>query len=220
MTTRPVAEPIAPPQHPAGQSRLILSPWRGDGDPAEGRHQEAGLMTVGASRRGVLTLGLGVVLGGIGGLEAGGALAAKGKFQDNWRYCFKCKGLFYESTYPHGYCPDGGSHLGGRGEYLLQYGGEAVRAQSGWRHCVKCQGLWSPGLGGNVCPGDGAHSLTGSYNFSLRFGEPVYGLQHEWQRCFKCSGLWYIGAHRGYNNCPAGGRHRKGSERVYGLRYR
>jgi hypothetical protein len=216
MSTRPVADPTAPAPPTARESRLFLPPWLREGVPAAARAQEDG-QAVSASRRGVLTLGLGAVLGGIGALNAEGALAAPGNYQDNWRYCFRCRGLWFAGAAEEAtnICPAGGvEHQMSSRNYVLRYGNSRPPGYvDNWRFCHKCRVLWWAGSHApSVCPGDGLHSKLISGNYLVLRGGKDPVKKPQWQRCRKCQGLWYAGPPGGISFCPRDGdRHMAGS---------
>jgi hypothetical protein len=92
--------------------------------------------------------------------------------QDNWRWCHKCSGLFFNAAAR--ICPAGGAHdASGSGSYLLgvapipdptTVGIDA--AQDDWRWCPNCAALH---FGAGVCPAGGSHGSTGSGNYWLNF---------------------------------------------------
>ena len=138
------------------------------------------------------------------------------KFQDGWKWCHKCAGLWFEPN-ANSKCPTGGTHDDtGSGHYAIAHFNQATAAlptglQGSWRHCGKCQGLWNTDWFGNsVCPGGGSHSTAGSGYYALIFMNPNLGsgngsLQGNWHWCQKCWGLWFAG--NGLGRCPAGGGH-------------
>jgi hypothetical protein len=89
--------------------------------------------------------------------------------QSDWRWCNKCKGLFFGGN-SGSHCPAGGPHdKAGSGNYSLCHGiEEDSHSQAGWRWCGKCQGLFFGGNPGSRCPVNGAHDPTGSGSYFLR----------------------------------------------------
>ena len=95
--------------------------------------------------------------------------------QDNWRWCHKCEGLYFNGNPAAGVCPAGGAHdVSGSGDYVLQFGPIAGQ-QDNWRWCVQCQGLYFNGRPTKgVCPayrgtkGDTQHTSAGSGDYSLQ----------------------------------------------------
>jgi hypothetical protein len=92
----------------------------------------------------------------------------------NWRYCYKCRLLFYGPDIERSVCPAGGPHFGGSQPtyYLVAFGAlPSGLGQTGWRQCSKCQSLWLPPTGGSACPafGGGTHSYQGGITYVLSF---------------------------------------------------
>jgi hypothetical protein len=89
--------------------------------------------------------------------------------QGNWRWCYKCEGLWYAGHATHGVCPaDTDEHsLRGSGDYELSF--NLANGQDNWRWCHKCEALWFAGHATHgVCPADGAeHSRKGSGDYVL-----------------------------------------------------
>ncbi len=95
--------------------------------------------------------------------------------QDNWRWCKKCSGLFYDLG-PR-LCAAGGNHDGSAsGSYELDVSpmpgpdrlGLPV-AQDNWCCCTKCSGLYY-GLGPSVCMAGGQHDSTGGNYWLSQLG--------------------------------------------------
>jgi hypothetical protein len=103
--------------------------------------------------------------------------------QDNWRWCHKCAGLWYNGHSTKGSCPAGATHdFTGSGNYTLQY--SPASGQDNWRWCHKCEGLHFAGDNQfAACPGGGVHSLNGSGDYVLT-GAPAQG-QDNWRWCQK-----------------------------------
>jgi murein DD-endopeptidase MepM/ murein hydrolase activator NlpD len=137
-------------------------------------------------------------------------------FQDYWRWCKKCQGLFFGaepvSDTIGGKCPkDGGKHDGSSSSnYVLVVNSAAPPAgQPGWRWCWKCQGLFFD-KPGSKCPATGEHEKgSGKYALVLNAPPGAPG-QGGWRWCQKCQGLW-MGENAG-SVCPADGKaHAAGS---------
>ena len=113
--------------------------------------------------------------------------------QGNWRWCFKCQGMWFAS-FGTSVCPGGGGHsMTGSGNYALVYDLPGPERQSGWRYCSKCQGLW---FGGNVaskCAAGGGHSQAGSFDYSVSHNAPNIPEQSSWRWCNKCQGMFWAG---------------------------
>jgi Fungalysin metallopeptidase (M36)/Fungalysin/Thermolysin Propeptide Motif len=128
--------------------------------------------------------------------------------QQNWRWCHKCQGLFFNGSATKGKCPAGGAHEStGSGNYMIVNNWASAPGQDQWRWCHKCEGMYfsgNPSQGS--CPGGGAHDHTGSGNYKLAnnaLGSPG---QYNWRWCKKCQSLYFAGnATQGV--CSAGGQH-------------
>jgi hypothetical protein len=171
------------------------------------------------TRRSVLRQGL--VLGAGAAAATGGLIAATGSpaaaappagVQDSWRYCSKCKGLYYNGQQAgNGVCPAGGGHDPGlSGNYRLFHDFAAdTLSQSGWRYCRKCHGLAFGQVTG-VCPAPGRGHLFDTVN---DFNYAPYttqlsgaGQQIGWMHCKNCQGMHYALAIE-QSRCPHGGNH-------------
>jgi hypothetical protein len=89
--------------------------------------------------------------------------------ESNWRWCYRCQGMFFGGNATFGACPapGGGPHSDiASGNYTLTQGSGS--GESDWRWCDRCQGLWFAGNGtSGVCPAGGGHSDSGSGNYFL-----------------------------------------------------
>jgi hypothetical protein len=107
-----------------------------------------------------------------------------GNGQSGWRYCSKCKALFFGDSpnagRPGGVCPADGTHSGtGSGNYRL-FNDAALcpkstvsrsPGQDDWRFCSKCLCLFFAGNGGGVCPSDKKpHNKSNSGGYSVLEG--------------------------------------------------
>ena len=100
---------------------------------------------------------------------------ANPSLQSEWRWCNRCRGLFYGPGVANSRCPSGGAHAtpaqSGSANYCLSYGTSGPGRQSDWRWCNKCQGLfYGPGVGSSWCPAGGRHAApaqSGSGDYSL-----------------------------------------------------
>ena len=129
--------------------------------------------------------------------------------QNEWRWCHKCEGLFFNGHPTKGRCPTGGAHDStGSGNYRLVQNAPEAEGQQQWRWCHKCEGLYFGGHSTKgVCPADGAaHDVAGSGNYVLMQNAPLSLGQSEWRWCRKCEGLHFHG-HATHGICPAGGAH-------------
>jgi len=91
--------------------------------------------------------------------------------QHGWRFCNKCRQLFFGGNPSQGACPAGGEHDStGSGDYCLIHQYTCGIGQPEWRWCENCQSLHFPG-GGNpsVCPAGGQHSTSGSGNYTMLY---------------------------------------------------
>ena len=113
--------------------------------------------------------------------------------QGNWRWCFKCQGLWLAGNSGSA-CPGRGAHSqSGSGNYALVHNLSGPERQSDWRWCSKCQGLWFSGTTGSKCPAGAGHSQTGSGNYSLSHNAPNVPEQSLWRWCNKCQGMFWAG---------------------------
>jgi hypothetical protein len=63
-----------------------------------------------------------------------------------WRWCTKCKGLWYAGFGGASTCPAGGAHsINGSGNYSVSLNAPAIPEPGHWRWCSKCQGLFFVG---------------------------------------------------------------------------
>jgi hypothetical protein len=139
--------------------------------------------------------------------------------QNDWRWCRKCEGLWFNGHPTKGRCPVGGTHENnGSGNYRLNLDEPSTGDQEDWRWCLKCEGLWfsgNPTRG--VCPAGGTHDPTGSGNYSLRMSQAA-AMQDDWRWCVKCEGLWFNGNPTS-GRCPAGGSHKDSKGANYSGNY-
>jgi hypothetical protein len=133
--------------------------------------------------------------------------------QEDWRWCKKCRGLFFGGN-PGSVCPAGGAHdKTGGGNYSLVRNSPNFPGQQDWRWCKKCQGLFFGGNPGSVCPAGGAH--TGGGNYNLKFSSPDPNEQVDWHWCNKCQGLFF-GDNLG-SICPVNSAHNSEGSGAYVL---
>lgn len=94
-------------------------------------------------------------------------------FQWQWRYCDKCKGLFYGPDIDKSACPAGDKHAYSTSYNYGLVSNDAVtgKSQAGWRYCEKCKGLFhGPNGYGGVCPSDrNPHKGEGSSNYVFAY---------------------------------------------------
>ena len=71
-------------------------------------------------------------------------------FQDKWRCCGKCRGLFFGPNSEESKCPAGGTHNSNESiNYTLIHSHSNGPQPVNWRRCEKCQGLFEAS-GGKV----------------------------------------------------------------------
>jgi hypothetical protein len=130
--------------------------------------------------------------------------------QDGWRWCHKCRGLFFEGANlgsDGGTCPmDHKEHSAeGSGNYILPLEYTGAASQAGWRWCSKCQGLFFGANPGSVCPASGGgHQDSGGYYVLAHNSVDAQG-QGGWRWCKKCQGLFFNGSPNAGSagECPA-----------------
>lgn len=119
------------------------------------------------------------------------------KNQRNWRFCGKCKSLFWDGGDFKGVCPkDQTAHQRLGYEFVLAVEvGEDERSQTNWRFCAKCAGLYFDGyIDKGRCPKDGKGHQGAGYHFSLGHGfSETSDRQPKWRFCSQCSILYYDG---------------------------
>jgi cytochrome c5 len=136
---------------------------------------------------------------------------AQGSYwQNNWRYCQKCHGLFYDGYPQKGTCPAGGGHVAAGYNFVLYHSVPVNQnRQKDWEYCVKCQGLFFNGYPQKgTCPAGGEHQYhPGALHFVLDYNLPeTPTAQANWRYCQKCHGLFYDGYPQ-KGTCPGGGEH-------------
>ena len=133
--------------------------------------------------------------------------AAQSGAQQDWRYCQKCAGMFWNGAADKGRCPAGGAHIGQGFQFLLHYDagkGNGGEYQYDWRFCSKCKGLyWDGSANKGRCPAGKGHAAQG-FNFGLDLHKPAGRSQSDWRFCQKCDGLFWSGTK---GSCAAGGAH-------------
>ncbi|MGV8175270.1 MAG: metallophosphoesterase family protein [Methanothrix sp.] len=137
------------------------------------------------------------------------------KYQDGWRRCSKCQGLFYSPNVKKSICPEGGEHSPGTTRYSLAYDSNSS-GQRDWRWCSKCQGLYfGPNIKESKCPNGGNHVNSGSRTYTIIKDNPNVPSPSvmNWRWCGKCQGLFYV-PYAMQSNCPAGGKHVIGSSNI------
>jgi hypothetical protein len=139
------------------------------------------------------------------------------QYQDGWRCCHKCSGMFYGGFPDQSVCVTGGKHDDANSnDYMMPFGDAAPGMQPSWRWCKKCQGIFYAGNPtSGACPSGDQHdgSTSALYNMSL---EGTAGLEKSWRWCAKCEGLFSVGKDKGA--CPTGGQHDDGTSASYGMK--
>lgn len=130
--------------------------------------------------------------------------------QAAWRYCSKCRALYFAGFSPNlGVCPAGGSHAQSSGfTYFLPHEHPGpMGGQDLWRFCGRCLGMvWNCGPGDRGrCAAGGGHDPQGFATFFLPHDHGGFG-QDQWRYCGSCRAMFWNGeANKGV--CPAGGSH-------------
>jgi hypothetical protein len=144
--------------------------------------------------------------------------------QYGWKYCKKCKSLFWGPSEVLSSCYAGGTHesLPNSYEYALHYDCQNAPSsiQIGWKYCVNCKTLfWGGCESTSSCPAGGTHNSTGSSTYGLLFqNDGTFSpVQSNWKYCSKCKSLDYAGAS---GVCYDGYDHDNGASSTYYLKYR
>jgi hypothetical protein len=129
--------------------------------------------------------------------------------QTDWRFCGRCKGLFFDGATSKGVCPAGGAHAPFGFNFDLPADIPAsATTQAGWRFCKKCF-LMFFGASANqgICPAGTGHDGSSSFDFVLPHDVPETGdAQGGWRFCDKCFVMFFdSGADKGV--CAAHGGH-------------
>ena len=184
------------------------------------------------ARRGPIRAG--VVLGAASLIALTPAPAAAAT-QSGWRFCTKCRGLFFRgsgSTKPRkkkngkkktgnaspGICPAGGKHAPRSDLSYVLHTADSLPSDpqlfEDFQQCSKCRGLFSNDSGDTgVCPAGGSHG-SGDVFFALWEGATVPGMDDAWDQCAKCRGVYNWAGSSGAGVCPiTGGHARTGSTR-------
>jgi hypothetical protein len=116
--------------------------------------------------------------------------------QPAWRFCGKCRSLFFDGEPNKGRCPTGGAHEAAGFNFALRHDGPPAPDEQGeWRFCGKCRSLFFNGDPANkgACPVGGGHEAAG-FNFGLLHDTPVPpNHQSEWRFCGKCMAMFFNG---------------------------
>jgi hypothetical protein len=144
------------------------------------------------------------------------------EYQDGWRCCQKCSGLFYglrlQRDPDEGHCAAGDKHDSTNSkDYMVPFGDAGPGMQTGWRYCQRCQGLFyvdNPTQGACPCGGQHDHANRSAlYDMSLE-GPP--GMETGWRWCAKCEGLFNSGNQESI--CATGGKHDGSSSAKYAMK--
>jgi hypothetical protein len=130
--------------------------------------------------------------------------------QDQWRFCDKCEGLFYNGFPTKGTCPAGEAHNAQGYNFDLPHGNnlvETAKAQVSWRYCGKCFSMFFDGFPDKGKCASGAGHVAQGYKFRLPHDISGDGNnQSSWRYCQKCHVMFYDG-YAGKGRCPAGSGH-------------
>jgi hypothetical protein len=140
--------------------------------------------------------------------------------QNQWRFCFQCKVLYFDG-HPQNKGVCRGAPAGRPGHrpagfnFVLPFNVPATpNSQPRWLNCWKCQAMYFDGhADGNKgkCPQGGMHDGhfgdPRTFNFVLPFNVPATPTaQDHWRNCWKCQAMFFDGfADQG--RCAAGGAH-------------
>ena len=95
--------------------------------------------------------------------------AARDRGQAAWRFCHKCRTLFFDGFPAKGVCPAGGGHAAAGFTFYLPHEHAGPNGgQPDWRFCTKCNAMHWTGDPANLglCPAGGPHAAMG-FNFFL-----------------------------------------------------
>jgi hypothetical protein len=131
--------------------------------------------------------------------------------QDNWRFCAKCHGVFFNGPDQQNHrCPAGDFHHALGHEFVVPHDvPDGPRLQRGWGFCTKCHGMfWTgPDQQNHRCPAGDLHNALG-HVFALPHDLPeTRALQANWRFCGKCHGMFWNGPDAQNHRCPAGELH-------------
>jgi hypothetical protein len=155
-----------------------------------------------------------------------------GQAQSQWRYCSKCKGMFFGPNKAISVCPVSSQHDDSEsGNYFLKVNVDDVQRR--WRRCGKCHSIFYKGDSVSYCPvttPETSHTAAADnrdYIMTIDSDDAAPGLtnavpapqgQQEWRHCNRCGGLWY-GPNIIGSVCPApgGGNHSSADSADYAL---
>ncbi len=133
--------------------------------------------------------------------------AARDRGQAAWRFCGRCRTMFFDGFPSKGVCPAGGAHAAAGWTYYLPHDHPGpLGGQDQWRFCDRCFSMFWNGDPNNRgrCPAGGSHNAQG-YNFFLPHDHGGPG-QHHWSFCNKCRVMFWNGEPN-KGTCPTGGGH-------------
>jgi predicted phosphodiesterase len=124
-------------------------------------------------------------------------------YQNGWRRCSKCQGLFYGLLkVVENECPAGGVHKDSEVYYSLAHNDPMAPGKANWRWCNKCQGLFFPSNPDkSKCPAGGRHDSRGSGDYTLN-PNTLGDAEPNWRLCSMCQGLFFAGSKNNMGVCP------------------
>jgi hypothetical protein len=131
--------------------------------------------------------------------------------QSPWKFCDKCKILYWGPEQTTSACPAGGTHGGGSSNYTVYMDPTLTDSneQTGWSFCGKCKAMYyGVEQSASACPKGGTHGGP-SANYMMfvnRVTVTGFSSQFNWQFCDKCKGMYY-GPEQTSSRCPKGGTH-------------
>jgi hypothetical protein len=130
--------------------------------------------------------------------------------QGDWRFCFKCRAMFFDGFSHKGLCPGGAGHNAQGLIFALPHSEPpTATTQVDWRFCDRCNAMFFAGDPNNQgrCPAGGAHHAQG-FNFALPHSIPASSTaQGGWRFCDRCHAMFFAGDPNNQGLCPAGGAH-------------
>jgi hypothetical protein len=102
------------------------------------------------------------------------AQSNSGALQYAWRYCQKCRALFFDGAPTKGRCPAAGGHVAQGFMFGLNHQTPGpARTQTEWRFCDKCFALfWNGAAAKGRCPAGGGHNAQG-FVFNIAYETAV-----------------------------------------------
>lgn len=125
-----------------------------------------------------------------------------------WRYCGKCRTMFFDGYSYKGRCPVGEGHDAFGFYFHLPYDvPPSGTAQGSWRFCGKCCAMFYDGYAEKGrCQMGGGHAAQGFVFVLPHSVPPSSTAQDGWRFCNKCCVMFYDGA-SDKGRCAAGGGH-------------